>query len=94
MAVYLEETKYRNIRLGQPADFTLDAFPDLMFSGKIFYIGTNTASEFSLIPAQQCFGKLHQSGTSHPAENIRREGDEEKREGGNAPVSLRNVRNR
>lgn len=50
VAVYLEETKYRNIRLGQPADFTLDAFPDLMFSGKIFYIGTNTASEFSLIP--------------------------------------------
>lgn len=56
VAVYLEETKYRNIRLGQPADFTLDAFPDLMFSGKIFYIGTNTASEFSLIPPSNASG--------------------------------------
>lgn len=56
VAVYLEETKYRNIQLGQPADFTLDAFPDLMFSGKIFYIGTNTASEFSLIPPSNASG--------------------------------------
>lgn len=56
VVVYLEETKYRNIRLGQPADFTLDAFPDLMFSGKIFYIGTNTASEFSLIPPSNASG--------------------------------------
>ena len=56
VAVYLEETKYRNIRLGQPADFILDAFPDLMFSGKIFYIGTNTASEFSLIPPSNASG--------------------------------------
>ncbi|WP_278623786.1 HlyD family secretion protein [Parabacteroides gordonii] len=56
VVVYLEETKYRNIRLGQPADFTLDAFPDFMFSGKIFYIGTNTASEFSLIPPSNASG--------------------------------------
>ena len=56
VAVYLEETKFDHIRMGQPAIFTLDAFPDLTFSGKIFYIGTNTASEFSLIPPNNASG--------------------------------------
>ena len=39
VAVYLEETKFRTLRLG-----------------KIFYIGTNTASEFSLIPPNNASG--------------------------------------
>lgn len=56
VAVYLEETKFRTLRLGQKADFTLDAYPGLTFSGKIFYIGTNTASEFSLIPPNNASG--------------------------------------
>lgn len=56
VAVYLEETKFSHIRLGQPADFTLDAYPGLTFSGTIFYIGSNTASEFSLIPPNNASG--------------------------------------
>lgn len=56
VAVYLEETKFKTIRLGQPTDFTLDAYPGLTFTGKIFYIGTNTASEFSLIPPNNASG--------------------------------------
>lgn len=56
VAIYLEETKFDHIRMGQSALFTLDAFPDLTFSGKIFYIGTNTASEFSLIPPSNASG--------------------------------------
>lgn len=56
VAVYLEETKFSAIRLGQPADFTLDAYPGMTFSGRIFYIGTNTASEFSLIPPNNASG--------------------------------------
>lgn len=56
VTVYLEETKFRNIRLGQPADFTLDAYPGLTFTGNIFYIGSNTASEFSLIPPNNASG--------------------------------------
>ncbi len=54
--VYLEETKFQHIRLNQPADFILDAYPDLTFKGKIFYIGTNAASEFSLIPPNNASG--------------------------------------
>lgn len=56
VAVYLEETKFRNIRLGQPATFVLDAYPGLTFSGNIFYIGSNAASEFSLIPPNNASG--------------------------------------
>lgn len=56
VAVYLEETKFNTIRTGQPATFTLDAYPDLTFTGKVFYIGSNTASEFSLIPPNNASG--------------------------------------
>lgn len=56
VAVYLEETKFRNLRLGQPASFTLDAYPGVTFTGKIFYIGSNAASEFALIPPNNASG--------------------------------------
>ena len=56
VAVYLEETKFKNIRLGQPATFVMDAYPGLTFSGKIFYIGSNAASEFALIPPNNASG--------------------------------------
>lgn len=56
VAVYLEETKFNTIRTGQPATFTLDAYPDLTFTGKVFYIGSNTASQFSLIPPNNASG--------------------------------------
>lgn len=56
VAVYLEETKFRNIRLGQEAKFVLDAYSGLTFYGKIFYIGSNAASEFALIPPNNASG--------------------------------------
>ena len=56
VAVYLQETKFSNIRLGQEALFTLDAYSGLTFYGKIFYIGANTASEFALIPPGNASG--------------------------------------
>lgn len=56
VAVYLQETKFSEIRMGQSASFTLDAYPGLAFYGKIFYIGSNTASEFSLIPPSNASG--------------------------------------
>lgn len=56
VAVYLQETKFNDIRMGQSALFTLDAYPGLTFYGKIFYIGANAASEFSLIPPDNASG--------------------------------------
>lgn len=56
VSVYLSETKFRYIYLGQEAHFTLDAYKGVTFHGKIFYIGSNTASQFSLIPPTNASG--------------------------------------
>lgn len=58
VVVYLEETKVGKLRIGQEAKFSLDAFPDETFTGKIFSIGSNTASQFSLIPANNASGNF------------------------------------
>ena len=56
VAVYLEETKFSNIHLGQEAKFTLDAYSKLTFYGRIYYIGDNAASEFALVPPNNASG--------------------------------------
>lgn len=56
VTVYLEETKFNHIYLGQPAKFTLDAYDKLTFYGQIFYIGDNAASEFALVPPNNASG--------------------------------------
>ncbi len=56
--VYLEETKLSAISLNQTAKFTIDAFGDRWFQGKIFSIGATTASLFSLIPANNASGNF------------------------------------
>ncbi len=56
--VYLEETKLADIQLGQVAKFTIDAFGDKEFQGKVFSIGASTASLFSLIPANNASGNF------------------------------------
>lgn len=58
MAVYLEETKIGSIHYGQESTFTIDAFPDVDFLGKVTYIGSNTASQFSLIPPNNASGNF------------------------------------
>jgi membrane fusion protein (multidrug efflux system) len=56
--IYLEETRIAKIHLGQSAHFTVDAFADITFNGKIFEIGANTASQFSLIPPSNASGNF------------------------------------
>jgi membrane fusion protein, multidrug efflux system len=58
ITVYLEETNVGEIKDGQPAKFTIDAYPGVTFSGKIFYIGSNTASQFALIPPNNASGNF------------------------------------
>jgi membrane fusion protein, multidrug efflux system len=55
---YLEETKISEVHEGTAVKFTLDAFPDVKFYGKVFLIGSNTASVFSLIPANNASGNF------------------------------------
>jgi membrane fusion protein (multidrug efflux system) len=56
--VFLEETKLSAIRLNQTAKFTIDAFGERTFQGKVFSIGASTASQFSLIPANNASGNF------------------------------------
>jgi membrane fusion protein (multidrug efflux system) len=43
---------------GQKAIFTLDTYPDVVFTGKVFTMGSTTASQFSLIPPNNASGNF------------------------------------
>ena len=58
VVAFLEETKISGIRQGQSVRFTIDAFPGVRFNGKVFLIGSSTASVFSLIPANNAAGNF------------------------------------
>ncbi len=58
VTIFLEETKLENLHLGQPCLFSLDTYPGVTFTGKIIEVGSNTASQFSLIPASNASGNF------------------------------------
>jgi membrane fusion protein (multidrug efflux system) len=58
VSIYLEETKISDISIGQKMKFTVDAYPSVTFTGKISFIGSNTAAQFSLIPASNASGNF------------------------------------
>jgi membrane fusion protein (multidrug efflux system) len=58
VVAYLEETKISEIHQGQSVKFTIDAFSNVKFRGKVFLVGSNTASVFSLIPANNAAGNF------------------------------------
>jgi membrane fusion protein (multidrug efflux system) len=51
-----KETDLANMRVGQPAEITFDAYPELKLRGKVSSIGAGTGSEFSVLPAQNANG--------------------------------------
>ena len=54
----LKETQVRGVRAGQPAEFTVDAYPGVVFRGRVVEIRAGTQSQFSLIPAEQPSGSF------------------------------------
>jgi membrane fusion protein, multidrug efflux system len=58
IVAFLEETKISDVRQGQDVRFTIDAFNGVKFSGKVFLVGSTTASVFSLIPANNASGNF------------------------------------
>ena len=56
--VYLEETNVEKLHIGQSAKFTLDTYEGVIFTGKIFLLGSTTASQFSLIPPSNASGNF------------------------------------
>jgi multidrug resistance efflux pump len=56
VAANIEETDIGKIRVEQPADLSVDAYPGVTFRGKVFHIGPAAASVFSLFPSQNAPG--------------------------------------
>ena len=54
----LEETKLGEIKNGDKAEISVDAYPDQNFAGNVYLIGSNTASQFSLIPPANASGNF------------------------------------
>jgi membrane fusion protein (multidrug efflux system) len=52
----LEETKVADVRLGGHVDISVDAYPGVKFTGKVFAIRGAAASQFSLIPPDNATG--------------------------------------
>lgn len=53
-----EETKLSKIKLGAPVKIDVDAYPNIEVQGKVIQIGSNTASQFSLIPPNNASGNF------------------------------------
>lgn len=58
IVAFLEETKISEVSRGQDVRFSIDAYSGVKFSGKVFLIGSTTASVFSLIPASNASGNF------------------------------------
>jgi membrane fusion protein (multidrug efflux system) len=54
----MEETKVGRLHLNSVVEMSVDSYPGIKFSGKIFDIGMYTASEFSLIPPNNASGNF------------------------------------
>ena len=54
----LEETSIGILRSTDKVEISVDAYPDVKFSGQVLQIGTNTASQFSLIPPNNASGNF------------------------------------
>lgn len=51
-----KETDLNNMRVGQPAEISFDAYRGLKLKGHVQSIGAGTGSEFSVLPAQNATG--------------------------------------
>jgi len=51
-----KETQLANVYLGQPAEVTVDAYPDTTFKGKVDSIMAGTGAAFSLLPPENATG--------------------------------------
>ena len=47
-----KETELENMRVGQPAEISVDTYPDMKLTGRVESVGAGTGSEFSILPAQ------------------------------------------
>ena len=54
----VRETQIRHLRVGDPAEVSVDAYPGEIFDGRILRIGSAATSEFSLLPSTNPSGNF------------------------------------
>lgn len=54
----LEETDLSHLSVGNSVSISVDSYPNITYSGVILKMGTNTASQFSLIPPNNASGNF------------------------------------
>ena len=54
----LQETDISEVKKEKDVEISIDSYPDQQFKGKVLLIGTNTASQFSLIPPNNAAGNF------------------------------------
>jgi membrane fusion protein, multidrug efflux system len=54
----IKETAIRRLKVGQPVDVTIDAYPDKVFAGRVARIGSSTTSNFALLPTPNPSGNF------------------------------------
>jgi membrane fusion protein (multidrug efflux system) len=54
----IKETKMADLKVGQPVEISVDAYPDRHFSGRIERIGNAATSEFALLPSPNPSGNF------------------------------------
>ncbi|HEY6907556.1 MAG TPA: HlyD family secretion protein [Ignavibacteriaceae bacterium] len=83
----LQETDLLAIRQGQNVQINVDSYPDRNFEGNVLQIGTNTASQFALIPPSNASGNFTKVTQRIPIKiSIRQSNDPENKHVG--PVLL------
>ena len=54
----VEETQIAKVRIGQPVEITVDAWPDTPLTGHVGKIGSVTGSRFAVIPRESLGGNF------------------------------------
>lgn len=54
----IQETDMMPVHVGENVEIFVDTYPNQKFEGKVFQIGSNTASQFSLIPPNNASGNF------------------------------------
>lgn len=53
-----KETQIENMKVGQPVQIHVDAYPNLVFTGKVDSFAPASGSEFSILPAENATGNF------------------------------------
>ena len=54
----IKETQIRLLKITQPVEIKVDAYPDITFSGEVVNVGNATTSEFTLLPSPNPSGNF------------------------------------